>query len=83
MHNQPINAGANQCVICERAIARGAAIRRAGRPYHVRCLVRTLEPPENARRWDRSGRVGSPLGQPPAPERESKCEPFQQNTVQS
>lgn len=83
MHNQPINAGAYQCVFCEHAIPRGAAIRQACRSYHVRCLIRTLEPPKSARRWGRSGHVGSPLGQPPAPERESKCEPFQQNTVQS
>ena len=77
MHNQPINAGAYQCVFCERAIPSGAAIRRAGRPYHVRCLVRILEPPEDTRQWGRSGQVGSPSGQPPAPRREPDCEPFQ------
>ncbi len=76
MHNQPISAHcALSCVFCKSFIAGGAAVRRASDPFHVDCLVRILTQAQVA--------VDSRLGQPPAPERESKCEPFQSNTDQS
>lgn len=81
MHDQPISAARPrwECVFCERSIASGAAVWRAGHSYHVDCLVRTITTREVGRRSARTGDVASAFGQPPAPRREPNCEPFQLN----
>ncbi len=55
MHEHPTSAGrgAWNCIYCERPIPSGAAVSRAGEPYHAICLALTLMPLAVARRCRR------------------------------
>ena len=56
MHKDPTSARASgNCNYCQLPIPNGAAVSRAGHPYHAICLVLTLLPLATARRRRRLG----------------------------
>lgn len=51
MHRDPSSARlSGNCIYCQRLIPNGAAVSRAGHPYHAICLALTLIPLAAARR---------------------------------
>ena len=51
MHEDPSSARlSGNCIYCQLPVPSGAAVSRAGHPYHAICLVLTLMPLEVARR---------------------------------